>query len=396
MLISSASSVNLPQILSANGMGAFLVFLILTNWHRRNHAAGRGSGLFIAMCYTCMFLCIIESLSFYIDGAQFPGARQLALVLNSLLFAFSSVFAYTWCIFVNSRLYSTRPRHTLYFILSIPAICICVMCVVNLFVPIFFSVTSDNYYSRTRHVLLTYLVSNLYLIHSATVIFRFRKRSPHVFMPLISFLIPIVVGNLLQFAFYGISTIWPSVAYGMTSLYLHLKDEHSFMDVLTNLYNRSYLVQYTEYLHKQREKGVRIHGIMLDVNNFKNTNDTFGHQIGDEVLIALARILQSTVRKTDVVARYGGDEFIILLENSTDEMCSLVEQRIEQDLASFNRHSPLPCPIMVSMGSAEYTQDCVEAFFREMDLNMYARKRAFHERRCSCGNSDSPSTEENM
>jgi diguanylate cyclase (GGDEF)-like protein len=89
----------------------------------------------------------------------------------------------------------------------------------------------------------------------------------------------------------------------------------SITDSLTGLYNRRY---YSDYLDKIKEfntgdSKIELTLIYMDINNFKKVNDKYGHKVGDEVLEKIAMIIKQNIRKEDIAARYGGDEFAILL-----------------------------------------------------------------------------------
>lgn len=100
-------------------------------------------------------------------------------------------------------------------------------------------------------------------------------------------------------------------------------------DELTSLYNRSYL---SEFLPQEfelcRQTSQSLTLIFLDIDNFKLINDTYGHQGGDAVLISVARVLQSATRNFDTVVRYGGDEFVVLLPNTSEHVALMVSERI--------------------------------------------------------------------
>ena len=115
----------------------------------------------------------------------------------------------------------------------------------------------------------------------------------------------------------------------------YFDDEHqklfkiSITDQLTKVYNRRYLFQRLEEVHHLASMTGSVFSlIMIDINHFKLINDTYGHQVGDEVLIKLGSILINSCRKMDVPSRFGGDEFILLLPDADYEQASMVVNRI--------------------------------------------------------------------
>jgi len=146
------------------------------------------------------------------------------------------------------------------------------------------------------------------------------------------------------------------------------------IDVLTGLYNRKYL--YTKLPELQTKIPVSL--ILIDIDNFKIINDTYGHVAGDQVLQQFAQILQSNTRKKDIVARWGGEEFVILLCQTDGEEAFRIADRIrkavENDIFSYNG---IACKITVSMGVAS-TQERIsidlEQFLKTADAALYRAK----------------------
>ncbi|MBN1299004.1 MAG: diguanylate cyclase [Actinobacteria bacterium] len=145
----------------------------------------------------------------------------------------------------------------------------------------------------------------------------------------------------------------------------------SFHDGLTNLYNRSYLEEEMSRLDTKRQLPMSI--IMADVNGLKLINDTYGHSMGDKMLKKIAAILKKSCRKEDIVSRWGGDEFVICLTQTSkeqaDKLCcrigTLCSKSIIKDI-----------PISLALGSAtKYDTDkSVEDLLKEAEDAMYNQK----------------------
>ena len=337
--------------------------------------------LFYLMCLLCLTLCMLETISFALDGKLFAGALELAMFLNCLSLALAVTLAFLWVCYVDFRLFRDRHRlHKRYSIVGIPAVLIAVLAFCNLFFNIFFGVTSDNNYYRTPLFLLPCLVIYGYMTYGAILSFRSRSQmDQYLFMPAMSFLVPIYVGSMIQLLNYGIALIWASVALGLILLYINLQSEEIFLDPLTNLYNRNYLVHHMDRLCRQVAPDHSITGILLDVNNFKYINDTYGHIKGDAVLRAMGEILLRATDQTQaVVARYGGDEFLILLHSAQPESLQQITDSIQRELQAYNASNHTLPPLSVSAGIATLVHTDVFSFFQDMDAKMYADKKAFY------------------
>ena len=95
--------------------------------------------------------------------------------------------------------------------------------------------------------------------------------------------------------------------------------KHAFFDPLTGLANRLLLIDRFEHAMRQAKRSLKQFAVlMVDLNKFKNINDTYGHAAGDKVLITVAQRLLSVVRSSDTVARLGGDEFVLIIESITE------------------------------------------------------------------------------
>lgn len=145
----------------------------------------------------------------------------------------------------------------------------------------------------------------------------------------------------------------------------------SFHDKLTGLYNRAYFEEELERLNHSRRLPISI--IVGDVNNLKMVNDTFGHQHGDQLLIKIANVLRSTFRKGDIISRFGGDEFSIILPSTSREKGVEIINRMKKVC---QQHSTLTLPLSISLGIAtkEHASQNINAVLREAEGEMYRFK----------------------
>ena len=110
--------------------------------------------------------------------------------------------------------------------------------------------------------------------------------------------------------------------------------ESSLKDGMTGLYNRRFLEEFIETIASQAGRSKDTYSVMmLDVDFFKQVNDTYGHDIGDKVIATIGTILQANTRGSDLPIRYGGEEFLVLLHNATKEGTMQVAKKIHQSFA---------------------------------------------------------------
>ena len=120
--------------------------------------------------------------------------------------------------------------------------------------------------------------------------------------------------------------------------------------------------------------------MMIDVDHFKNYNDTYGHPAGDQALVRVAEVLECNLRVTDVIARYGGEEFSVVLANTTQEAAVLVAEKIREMVASeqfiLGAAEPLRAGVTISVGIAVYPHDAKDdkRMISLADQALYAAK----------------------
>ncbi|WP_394224284.1 diguanylate cyclase [Alteromonas gracilis] len=176
---------------------------------------------------------------------------------------------------------------------------------------------------------------------------------------------------------------------GMNHLNEELKTA-SRVDGLTGLYNRRYWQERFDEMYKlcvRREKPST--ALMLDIDHFKRINDTYGHQAGDKVIKMLAALIKRCVRETDLAGRYGGEEFAIILNDSSIDSSTIVAERIRQ-LAQrlIVEHEGESISFTVSLGLAQFSPqfkgamawlECADQALYEAKENGRNQYRLYHQ-----------------
>lgn len=185
------------------------------------------------------------------------------------------------------------------------------------------------------------------------------------------------------FSWFGIVTIaWLAMSYLWISS-LRSQDElerTAMTDPLTGLFNRRALdVLAQREIEHSRRRGVPCSALMMDVDRFKRINDSLGHAAGDATLCAIASILQTTLRVTDLATRVGGDEFFVLLPDCDDAHAQLITARINTSVAALKLRTMGGEPFSVTASVGRVTLDgpnlTLEDLLHDSDIMLYRQKQ---------------------
>jgi two-component system cell cycle response regulator len=152
----------------------------------------------------------------------------------------------------------------------------------------------------------------------------------------------------------------------------------SLTDDLTGLYNRRRFFVLTEqYLKVAIRTKKRLLLLFIDMDDLKWINDNYGHNEGDQALVEFAKILQQSFRESDIIARIGGDEFVVLFV-STDENSERLLTRLHENLKDYNDQRSRRYPLSISVGTAQFDPESpvsIDELLSKADASMYAQKR---------------------
>jgi len=159
---------------------------------------------------------------------------------------------------------------------------------------------------------------------------------------------------------------------------LKMLEQKAQVDGLTGLYNRSYFDQrWSEEYERclRHSNGLSI--VMIDIDNFKSINDSFGHPAGDAVISGIANLIQSHIRKSDIACRYGGEEFVLILPETSPEQALGLCERIRSDCQEIYWPRHADRNITISMGITGCTDGATmqaETWIEHADSNLYKAK----------------------
>lgn len=367
--------INIPEILVANGTGAFLVLFLLLYRIRIAQKNQFDEKAYNFMLIITFIATINETLSFIIDARPGFIFHILQYISNTISSASSGIIGYCWCLFVEYHIHRNFERiKKKSRILAIPLIIATILIFINLLgTGIIFDISKENVYTRGPMNFILYIFVFVYYIESIYTVHKAKYDSILVeFFPIYYFIIPCMIGTMIQGFFFGVSTIWLCVAIAFILVYIEIQISISFIDDLSGLYNRKYMNHYLNKLQNNKTK--HIYGFMMDINDFKAINDTYGHLKGDYALIQFGIILQHSIDKDSVAIRMGGDEFVIFAKLKSDEEALALKKQIKYNVRQFNIKSKEPFHLSFSIGIAKFNGKNTDAFLSAMDDSMYEAK----------------------
>ncbi len=157
---------------------------------------------------------------------------------------------------------------------------------------------------------------------------------------------------------------------------IRILERNSNIDSLTKIHNRGSLNSYLTRVCKKETKSLDMYLLMIDIDHFKNFNDTYGHVVGDKVLIFIANLLKKTLRDGDRAFRYGGEEFTIILNRINEDGCKVVLDRIlnliRKSKLSYDKNS---FGVTISIGATSIQKDDTpDIFIARADKALYRAK----------------------
>lgn len=365
------------SVLTANIISILLIgTLYLAN--RQKAEYDRDMRLLQQMMVTIGIANISDCCVYYLAGSSNIVIKVLVFLSGSGLFLGNVMIGYLWAkfIMVHMNIPFSDIRRNIYRTIGLISI---VLLVINIFCPLVFSV-SDGRYQRGFAYIIFLLFAAFYILDSLYLyVKRVKKNGSLKLFPVHIFLIPVILGVVIQAFFVEIAITWTSIAISVAGIMTALKNEIIFTDCLTGLYNREYL----EFLHKRacNKKDCWVSGIMIDLNGFKQINDNYGHAEGDLALCIVADLLRKSFSEYGVVIRYAGDEFVIMLNTTDDQLIRKIIKSAKKNFVTENEKNDKPYQLSASMGYAitNLSNETIDDFMNRIDEQMYQDKMKYYE-----------------
>lgn len=362
----------------------FIILAILLSNQKRSVGITIQQQLFNMLIIASMHILILDTGMWLIDAKIFTFSRELYSFLSTLYYFFCVFIPFIWVIYcdcnLNNNIQHLRKRLVIYVI---PLLIDVILIILNLWKDFIFYIDSNNIYHRGKWVLVPVMLSFLYFtistilaLHKASITKISSEKKQCFLMAL--FAIPTFICAIIQIIIYGVSLIWISEVISLLLIFVNIQNQQISTDSLTGLNNRLQFDKYLLFKTKSNDGESIIALIMIDVDKFKQINDSFGHLSGDKALICVANILKKACKnKNAFLSRYGGDEFTIIYQTRQLSNVHKLIALIQQHIINFNLCKTEKFTLSLSIGYTVWksgNKANVDELISEADYNMYQIK----------------------
>jgi diguanylate cyclase (GGDEF)-like protein len=362
---------------------SLLILVIMALRIQNQHPAGRlSTDLFTGMLFANTVLVFLEMVINL--TIEHPGIlpRNLIIAISVVFYLFNPTVSAIYVAFVLNWVKGKESlTKRLWVTIAIPYLIYAVLVVLSVWNQYLFWVDPYGVYMRGDGFWILVLTSYGYFIAALGIVvmrwnhLRYAERKALLVFGILPF-----VGGLIQTFYYGTAVVWNMVTLALLIIYVDILSGNLDTDAMTGLANRRKLAPVLKAYRKTFPDKI-LGGIMIDVNAFKAINDTFGHKIGDEVLLEVADTLSRSVYRADHVFRLGGDEFLILAVLSKAEHLQVLMDKIRENLIFANQRLGIEVTVSLSCGTNSWPMKQVPPLVElisDLDARMYDEKRKYH------------------
>ncbi|MBQ6303530.1 MAG: GGDEF domain-containing protein [Clostridiales bacterium] len=336
------------------------------------------SRIMLLMLLASILNCVVDIVVAYADGR--PGGFNHALLVagNCYLYIYNMIVGICLINMIVKHIdRKTSVMHMVFF--WVLCIVEASLLIINFFIPVVYEVDQSNLYHRGIFYYLFVIIGFTLILYGYIYYFISKIKNPSLrYFPVIEFLMPILLGTIVQMCVYGLSLLPVTFTVAFAGIVIAFQNECIYIDKLTGVYNRFELDKELKRLQSGRKE--KIVAYMLDLNGFKSINDNYSHEEGDQALIAFANILVDVFGSVGTVIRFAGDEFVVLVRKANESNIEIYKQKTTDAVDRYNESSGKPYKLSAAVGGKvfdfknEDTQDLVVV----IDTLMYKDKNDFY------------------
>jgi len=364
--------INEQEVFVSVLFGVMLLLVVIQNNLWRFMDKHKENRYLSVLLVSTMCAIILDGVLFILDGKPGKFNHYLLFVGNTVLPAINVLLCSCLISFIMQYLVGNISKvHIRVLYLSL--ISTIVILVINAFNSMMFYINEQNQYVRGPYHDILFFIGIFLLLYFVCVYkYIVYKGGGLKFFPITAFVVPIIVGITLQMLNFGIALMLTTAAISITGVVLSLQNEMIFRDNLTGALNRYFWDNISSTIKKKHLFGL----MFVDLNQFKKINDQYGHRVGDEVLKTTVEIMRQVANFSGTVIRYGGDEFIMLVNTEEEAEMEKYSQRLKEAFANYNAVSNNPYELSISTGYCitSLDSDKLTESLNKVDEKMYLDK----------------------
>jgi diguanylate cyclase (GGDEF)-like protein len=324
------------------------------------------------------FIAIVADFAyFFLEGIPGKTVRILSYIDLIIYYMFQVAVYYCLLIFIDYITFRNTERTKK--VVTAAAIIQAVhlgMLIYTIFSGFYFSLSPDNRFVYGNQFFFRIAISYLPIVFALADAISAIKTTKKSQVSLFFFFFALTsFGSIMDIVLGFSRLIWPCLSSALLYFYFFIVKNDSKIDSLTGIGNR---YSFNEFIDKLSRLNTRqsYSVVMIDMDHFKEINDTLGHPMGDNALRDMASIIKGCIRHSDFAARYGGDEFVIAVKTEYD--IEAIIGRIQTAIALQNEKNERPYKIQISYGYDVYTPksgQLIGDFISHIDSLMYKHKR---------------------
>jgi diguanylate cyclase (GGDEF)-like protein len=329
-------------------LSTFMLLILYITIKFREDTTSVTVRLFNILIWVNIYMLMLEILSWHFDGMSGEFNWYANYVIN-LLFSWSSpLITCVWASYIDYHMFHSLKRLKKRWFYMQPMIIMTIFMIINFSTPFIFSVNENNIYSREPFVWLIILLNTSMVIYKWVDAYKHKdKINRQIVVSMLAFLLLPTIAAVAQVLIYGAFIIWPIMSITIIVFYIHLETVSTSTDYLTGLMSRYRVDDHISYLINKKQKfGL----VIIDLDDFKNINDEFGHAFGDKALRIFSKNLKSSFSKNAIVGRFGGDEFIIITKTLTETEIAINFNKLSKRIKEVSSENKIPFEIKYSFG----------------------------------------------